>query len=338
MLPAGLFATALAHGAAPAPVPAALAASTLRAALSAVGGDGLIGVSAEVAALVQGVSQAMTSKLKTVTALLLMALGIAGAGALAHAAWPGDKPPQPAPPQEAKAPETKEAPKPADKGETLQYSGRVTNKVTSQPIAGATVVVRRSLLGDPTLKEENPVVEESRHTTDAQGRYAFTIPPEQTAQRYLYIELDVEHPDYAPRKRFGYALSMIRKNEKMGGRPFFEHVELRPATPITGTVQTAEGQPAAGVKVLAYSVTDRKPGGVFEYGSFADTRTDAQGKFRLPLTTPGFAVFWLLPEHYAPSTHVLKDNKRGDVGLLTLKTGLRRAARCWTPRASRWPG
>ena len=39
---------------------------------------------------------------------------------------------------------------------------------------------------------------------------------------YLYIELDVEHPDYATRDGFGYALSMIRKNEKLNERPFFE--------------------------------------------------------------------------------------------------------------------
>jgi protocatechuate 3,4-dioxygenase beta subunit len=267
----------------------------------------------------------MVSKLKVLTVLICAAIGLAGAGALSYPAWAarqGD-PPAAKPAQEAKeAP--KAAPQPAaDKPETLNYTGRVTNKETGQPVAGATVVVRRSLLGDPTQKEENRIVEETKHETDAQGKYTFTIPPEQTAQRYLYIELDVEHPDYAPRKHFGYALSMIRKNEKMGGRPFFESVEMRPATPITGTVQTPEGQPAAGVKMLAYSVTNRRTGGEFEYGSFADTKTDAQGKFRLPLTTPGFAVFWLLPEQHAPSTHVLKNNKRGELGTLTLRTGVR---------------
>ena len=103
---------------------------------------------------------------------------------------------------------------------------------------------------------------------------------------YLYIELDVEHPDYATRDGFGYALSMIRKNEKLNERPFFETVELRPAKPITGRVETPEGRPAAGVVVLAYSRTD-KAGGEFEYGSFARAKTDAEGRFRLPITTPG---------------------------------------------------
>ena len=141
------------------------------------------------------------------------------------------RPPRRRRPAEAK--EAKDAPKPdakkpaepAAKGETLDYSGNVTDKDTGKPIAGATVVVRRSLFGDPEEDETNPVIQETKHTTDADGKYTFTIPPEQSAKRYLYIELDVEHPDYAPQKGFGYALSMIRKNEKLGGRPFFESVD-----------------------------------------------------------------------------------------------------------------
>jgi RNA polymerase sigma factor (sigma-70 family) len=324
-LPAGVFASLLAHDLALAQVPAGLVASTVKAALAVVGGQGLISVSAEVAALVQGVTRSMALKFKIVTALVLVVFGMAGVGALGYPAWAarqGDPPKQPAPDAPKDAPK---APAPAKEvpGETLHYSGKVTDKDTGKPIAGATVTVRRSLLGDPELKEQNPIMEETKHTTDAEGKYSFTIPPEQTSKRYLYIELDVEHPDYAPQKGFGYALSMIRKNEKLGGRPFFEGVELRKGQSITGTVQIPEGQPAAGVKVLAYSVTDRRSQGNFEYGSFAETRTDAQGRFRLALTTPGFAVYWLLPEQYVPETHVLKGNKRGELGTLTMKPGIR---------------
>src|SRR5581483_11153432 len=110
-------------------------------------------------------------------------------------------------------------------------------------------------------------------------------------------------------------------NEKMGGRPFFENVDMRAAKEISGVVETPEGKPAAGVKVLAYSNTDTPQG--FEYGSFTDTKTDANGRFRLWLTTPGPAVFWILPQEFAPSTHVLQDsNKRGDLGRFTLQPGL----------------
>jgi beta-lactamase regulating signal transducer with metallopeptidase domain len=226
------------------------------------------------------------------------------------------------PDKESKADDAKKPmPAPAQ-GETLNYTGKVTDKDTGKGIAGVSVTVRRSILGDPERKENNPVMEESKHTTDADGKYAFTIPPEQTAQRYLYIELDVEHPDYAPRKNFGYALSMIRKNEKLGGKPFFELVEMRPAKPVTGVVRTPDGKAAAGVKLQAYSVTNKTKEGQLEYGSFADTRTDAEGKFRLPLTTPGWAVLWVLPEEYVPTTRVLND-KRGDLGTFTLTAGPR---------------
>jgi RNA polymerase sigma factor (sigma-70 family) len=224
--------------------------------------------------------------------------------------------------RDTEAPPSADTKKP-DKGETLHYSGKVTDMETGKPIAGAVVTVRRSLYGDPEVKEEDRLVEETKHTTDATGTYRFIIPPEQSSKRYLYIELDAEHPEYAPRKRFGYALGMIRKNEKMGGRPFFEHVQLWPGKAITGVILTADGKPAAGVRVLSYSNTEKRKPNEFEYGSFADACTDASGRFRLTLITPGPAAFWILPDEYAPSTHGLLNNRRGDLGTFTLQTGIR---------------
>lgn len=232
---------------------------------------------------------------------------------------------------DARAPEkadalAKEAPKEKPKEEpkkveALHYTGIVKDKDTGKPLEGAVVTVRRSILGDPEATERNPVLEETKHTTDKDGKYSFTIPPEQASKRYLYIELDAEHPDCAPQKGFGYALGMILKNEKLGGRPFFEDVRLRPGKPISAVVQMPDGKPAAGVKVLAYSVTSNKSER-FEYGSFADTTTDAGGRFRLVLTTPGAAVFWILPPKHAPSRHVLKKDKRGDLGTFGLHDGI----------------
>jgi beta-lactamase regulating signal transducer with metallopeptidase domain/protocatechuate 3,4-dioxygenase beta subunit len=228
---------------------------------------------------------------------------------------------EPAGAQPAAAPAKPAVPSPSNSGETLTYRGKVTDQDTGKAIAGAVVVVRRSVLPDPKTGE-NRIIEESRHQTDADGKYTFTIPPEQVAERRLYIELDVEHDDYAPRKHFGYALGMIRKNEKLGGRPFFENVALRPGKAITGRIESPDGKPVAGVKVLGYSKTDKLPKETFEYGSFADMRTDAEGRFRIVLTTPGPAVFWILPEKFAPSLHVLKDNKRGDLGTYILEPGI----------------
>ena len=230
-------------------------------------------------------------------------------------------------PLEAKAPASQEKavqdvakttadPKPS--GETLHYTGTVKDKDTGKPIAGATVVVRRSI----SKSNENRVLQETRHTTGADGTYSFTIPPEQASDRFLYIELDVEHPDYATRAGFGYALGMTRKNETLNERPFFETIEMRPAEPITGRVETPEGQPAAGVDILAYSRTDKLTKGHFEYGSFAKAKTDAEGKFRLPITTPGRGVFWVLPKAYAPEMHLVAEGKRGELGTITLKKGM----------------
>jgi beta-lactamase regulating signal transducer with metallopeptidase domain/uncharacterized GH25 family protein len=222
----------------------------------------------------------------------------------------GDKPePKPA---------EKKAAKEAKKGETLTYSGKVTEKGTGKPIQGATVTVRRTLYGDPTIQGEK-IIQETKHQTDAQGKYTFTIPPDQAAQTYLYIELDVSAPMHASHSNFGYSFAMIRKNEKLGGRPFFEHVELEPGELLTGQIQTPDGKPAAGIKVTAYSKADVS--NFREYGSFAYARTDAKGKFQIVIIKGGEAAYWLLPAKYAPSTHVMK--KRGDQGLFVLQEGIR---------------
>jgi uncharacterized GH25 family protein len=210
----------------------------------------------------------------------------------------------------APADDTKDPEKPAQKdapkddpkkAEALNYSGKVVDKATGEPIKGAVVTVRRSLYGDPEVKEEDLI-----------------LPPEQAARHYLYIELDAEGPGHAPQTHFGYSLDMIRKNEKMGGRPFFEKVELRPAKEVTGVVLAPDGKPAAGVKVMSYSAD---PKNRLEYGSFANARTDEKGRFSLMMITPGEGVFWVLPEKYALTTRVVNE-KRGDVGSITLAEGV----------------
>ncbi len=199
---------------------------------------------------------------------------------------------------------------PAARGKALNYSGTVKDKETGRPIAGATVTVRRSAYNSGN--DGNRVIEETRHVTDAAGAYRFTIPPEQVAERALYVELDLEHPDYATRAGFGYALSMIRENETVGGRPFFEDLAMRPARPITGRLQAPDGAPARGVEILVYSPED----------SFSRVKADDSGRFRIPLAATGPAVFWILPADLAPERHAVADGQRGDLGLFALKRGI----------------
>jgi beta-lactamase regulating signal transducer with metallopeptidase domain len=212
--------------------------------------------------------------------------------------------------------------------EAITYHSRVVAAGTDAPIAGATVVVRRSLSGDPRYPTSK-ILQETTHKTDEAGRYSFTLPPEQVGQRYLYLEFDVSHPDYAPRNGHGYALGMIRKNEKLGGRPFFEITKLYPAKTLTGTVVTPDGKPAANVAISGWTYPGEKPylqevgeASLTITGSFEKSSTDEQGRFRLVVATPGQGGFWLQPAEYAPMGFVAP-SQRSDVGTIRLKAGLR---------------
>ncbi len=197
----------------------------------------------------------------------------------------------------------------------LSYSGEVIDKETKQPIPNATIVVRRSIL----LSYERKIIEESRHKTDKNGVYQFTIPPEQTAERGLYIELDVEHPDYAWKKGFGYALSMIRKNEQLGERPFFSKIELNPAEVLTGRIVNPQGEPLADVNIQAYSKTSADDWE--DYGSFFQTKSDQDGRFHLQLVKGGPSVFWVVPRDYCP-LQIVSATKRGEWGDIAVEQGI----------------
>jgi protocatechuate 3,4-dioxygenase beta subunit len=213
-------------------------------------------------------------------------------------------------------PPAENAPRPAaGEGESLAFSGTVRDKESKKPVAGAKVVVRRMLIRRPNRR----IIEESEHITDSNGVYNFVIPPEQVAERRLYIELDVEHPDYAWKKGFGYALSMIRKNLELGDPPFFSRVELTPAEAITGRVVDPNGQPLANVKILAYSKADPKDWE--DYGSFFRTETDAEGRFRISAAKGGPCVAWIVPTDFAPAQFVL-GSKKGDLGDIRVEPGI----------------
>jgi beta-lactamase regulating signal transducer with metallopeptidase domain len=219
-------------------------------------------------------------------------------------------------------PQTREAAPPvkADpKGGTLHYSGKVKDEKTGRPIAGATVIVRRKVVG---LPGPDRIIAETRHTTDAEGVYSFTIPPEQVAEKQLYIELDVEHPDYAAQSGFGYGLGLIRRDEARGHRPFFENITLYPARPVLGRVETPDGTPAEGVEIIAYSRRGKVVAGPLDAGSTVTVKTDRDGRFRVPVTTPGLGMLWIIPRNFAPESHAIPADRRGEFGTFTLKKGI----------------
>jgi hypothetical protein len=99
---------------------------------------------------------------------------------------------------------------------------------------------------------------------------------------------------------------MICKNEKLGGRPFFENVTLRRTESITGVIEGPDGKPRGGYQghVLLRDEQDRPR--AIRVRLVRRQETDAQDRFVLPIVTPGDGVFWILPKKFTPSTHALK--------------------------------
>jgi RNA polymerase sigma factor (sigma-70 family) len=255
------------------------------------------------------------ARLKTAATLLAIVVSLAGLGALAYRSVGAVERPEPP------------AQLPADKadGEALVFSGTVVDKDTSRPVRGATVTVRQLVYrnGQGSWPGREKLVQETRHPTDAEGRYGFTIAAEHARRRDLYVEVRVEHPDYAPRNHFGgavgYPLSWLRDRQKNIWR-FFERLQLHPGKAVSGVVETPDGKPAADVKVVAYStVPDGQ--GVSDFQAWTEGKTDAQGRFEVMAVTPGLAAVWVLPRDFVPLREVLKDNRRGDLGRLTLARG-----------------
>lgn len=199
----------------------------------------------------------------------------------------------------------------------LLYTGQVIDKQTSKPIGGARVTVLRRVGSRTTPFSEWRKLGETEHQTGADGRYTFTVPPEQVAEDHLYVEITITHTDYV---RFygGYSFAMIRKNEKLGELPFFARLALEPAMAISGTIVAPDGKPAKDIKIKAWSAPNKED---VNHSSWGDTKSDEKGRFQLGVHRGGEAILWILPDGYSPSTHVLHAN-RGDLGRFTLERGL----------------
>lgn len=167
---------------------------------------------------------------------------------------------------------------------------------------------------------EHRVLEETEHLTDANGQFNFALTPEESASGSTYLNFEVTHTNYARRPWDGYSLGMIRKNQALGAVPFYQALDLAPAESISGKIVHPDGTPANSVKVLTYSKAGKTD--MSEYGSFADAKTDGSGSFQVNVVKGGEAVLWLLPQDFAPSTHLIHQ-QRGDLGQFILEDGVR---------------
>ncbi|WP_417387886.1 carboxypeptidase regulatory-like domain-containing protein [Gimesia sp.] len=205
----------------------------------------------------------------------------------------------------------------------VTYTGIVVDRFTGEPIPDATVEISRQLSQDPATGGWS-TIRTTTHKTDQNGNYRFTLPPEEVAEHYLYIEVDAHHPQYQSLGRQGYGYIMILKNLKNGAPPFFSKLKLIPGKEISAVVQQPDGTPAANIRVLVYS--KRPPPDEkklhYEFGAFQTTWTDQDGRFRMTVATPGDGVVWAFSKKFSPLAHRLGD-QRGDLGILKLEAGTR---------------
>ncbi|QDV41140.1 BlaR1 peptidase M56 [Stieleria neptunia] len=204
----------------------------------------------------------------------------------------------------------------------ITYVGKVVDRKTGEPIEGATVEVTHELSRDPKTNQW-VTLHTTKHISDKNGRYEFTLPPEEVAQPSLYIVVDANHPDYQPKGRSGYSHSMIRTNLEKGEPPFYETIKLSPGEPIVGKILNPDGSPAANTRLMAYT----KPPSEGERnswtrGAFQYDVTDEQGNFRVVVATPGDGVLWIYPKNAAPKAIRLGD-KRGKLDPIQLVKGKR---------------
>jgi beta-lactamase regulating signal transducer with metallopeptidase domain/5-hydroxyisourate hydrolase-like protein (transthyretin family) len=188
---------------------------------------------------------------------------------------------------------------------SVTYTGDVTDRVTGRPIAGVKLSVFHENSDDWSL------LQTTEHETGADGTYTFVVPSSEVALDSLYIEVEAHHPNYAALNRSGYSHSMIRKNLEVGEEPFYQHIQLWPGEPISGTVVTAEGRPVADAQISIFASTNTSPKSF--RGMWDKTRTDDNGAFRIVPPTPGDGVLWIKPAQFSPQAHRIGD-RRGDWG------------------------
>ncbi len=200
------------------------------------------------------------------------------------------------------------------------FSAKVTESESGRPVFRAGVSVDRFVHPDPKTGLKR-VLRTTEHLTDAAGSYRFDLSAEELAEPRLGIVLRVRHPDSPPNLSHFYDLQNALKNEKFGDGLSFD-TTLDPGSAISGEVVAPDGTPVAGVVVHSFSffAPEAKPG--FLVLGFGDeTRTDAQGRFRFVVRTPGEVELELFPEKYAILVHTIKGNKRGDLGRFVLREG-----------------
>lgn len=236
----------------------------------------------------------------------------------------------------------------------LTITGVVRDAFVGRPISGAKVTVHREIGKAP----EQRSVKRFDLVTDADGRYSFDWrtddaqnPPEDQKgndSQFFSFYIVATCSDHFPGKLRSSVPLVPRATSYPDGfarRSFsddrasrrLESIGLRPGKSVTGVVQTEDGKPLAGVKVVAHSRAPNLVDMTVEVDSPGaprpttrvvtpppvtdDALTDESGRFTVTMVTPGLGMLSIEPEKdYAPAKHFAYD-QRGDIGIIKLRRG-----------------
>ena len=197
--------------------------------------------------------------------------------------------------------------------ESVRHLGFVFDAKTDKPIEGATVIVTRMNSSD--WRE----LEVTESTTDADGKYTFTIPSDQLKQRLLYIMFDLRHPGHAPRHCGSYSYGMIKKNLELGSEPWFTKLKMVPGSKVSGRLVDEGGKPVAGAQLRGRS-SDPSAGNRVG-SSWIEAVSDEDGRFEIQVTRDGTAGLSIVPLDHCMK-HIDIGSNRGDLGDIALSPGL----------------
>ena len=112
--------------------------------------------------------------------------------------------------------------------------------------------------------------------------------------------------------------------------------QLRPGKAVTGILQSSDGKPLAGVKVIGHSQVPKNERGIsartsagetvrstaVPEPSVVETETDSAGKFSVTMITPGEAMLAIFPADSIHTPHFeFVYEQRGDLGVIKLPRG-----------------
>ena len=124
--------------------------------------------------------------------------------------------------------------------------GKVEDRETRKPIGGATVRIRRIVVGSASRAgQEYPA--ETTLKADAGGRIKVVFPSREVADPRIHVSFEVSHPGYAAQSSPPVSLAQLDVNRRQGDRPSLGVIKLERGLEYKGSVFTPEGKPAANV-------------------------------------------------------------------------------------------